>query len=111
MLFDCLNKLCIKIPVVGATIRLDALPEVFAVTDEDGFFRWENVPAPLFAVHIDGGTATNAPARFSYATVGKTFESVPGQEIQLTQNREVFDIFLPTIRDVRYSELVSDGGY
>ena len=67
---------------VGATIRLDALPEVFAVTDETGFFRLEDVPAPEFAVHIDGGTAINAPEGTIYATVGKLFHSVPGQEIQ-----------------------------
>ncbi len=87
-----------NVPVVGATVRVDvdALPKVFAVTDSEGFFRLENVPAPLLAVHIDGSIATNAPAGTSYATVGKIFESVPGQEVQLNHHGSVFDIFLPT---------------
>ncbi|GGA04626.1 hypothetical protein CYANOKiyG1_16940 [Okeania sp. KiyG1] len=82
-------------PVVGATIRLDALPGVTAVTDEKGFFRLEDVPAPEFSVHIDGSTATNAPDGTEYATVGKLFHSVPGQETRLTMDGEEFDIYLP----------------
>ncbi len=100
-----LDELGNNIPVVGATIRLDALPEVVAVTDSEGFFRLENVPAPLFAVHIDGGTATNAPTGTSYATVGKIFESVPGQEVQLNHHGEIFDIFLPTMAEGDIQEL------
>jgi hypothetical protein len=84
-----------NIPIVGATIRLDALPDVFAVTDENGYFRLEDVPAPGFAVHIDGSTAINPPENTSYATVGKLFHSQPGQETQLTMDGEPFDIYLP----------------
>ena len=84
-----------NIPVVGATIRVDALPGVTAVTDENGFFRLEDMPAPEFFVHIDGSTAINAPAGTVYATVGKPFHSIPGEETQLTMDGEAFDIFLP----------------
>ena len=84
-----------NIPIVGATIRLDALPDVFAVTDENGYFRLEDVPAPDFAVHIDGSTAINAPEDSTYATVGKLFHSQPGQEVQLTMDGEAFDVYLP----------------
>ncbi len=94
-----------NVPIVGATVRVDALPKVVAVTDSEGFFRLENVPAPLFAVHIDGGTTTNAPSGTSYATVGKIFESVPGQEVQLNHHGEIFDIFLPTMADGDIQEL------
>ena len=91
--------------MVGATVRVDALPDLVAVTDSNGFFRLENVPAPEFAVHIDGSTATNAPAGTVYATVGKIFESVPGTEIQLTQDGSVFDVFLPTIAESDIQDL------
>ena len=100
-----MDELGNNVPVVGATVRVDALPEVFAVTDSEGFFRLENVPAPLLAVHIDGSTATNAPAGTSYATVGKIFESVPGQEVQLNHHGSVFDIFLPTIAESDIQDL------
>lgn len=95
--YDSFNKNAdgSNIPVVGATIRLDALPNVFAVTDENGFFRLEDVPAPEFAVHIDGGTAINAPEGTIYATVGKIFHSVPGQATQLNMNGVPFPIYLP----------------
>lgn len=86
-----------NIPVAGATVRVDAFPEANAVTDETGFFRLEDVPAPEFSVHIDGSTAVNAPTGTTYATVGKLFDSVPGQEVQLTMDGEVFDIFLPPL--------------
>jgi hypothetical protein len=96
------------IPIVGATIRVDALPNVFAVTDENGFFKLENVPAPEFSVHIDGSTATNAPDGTTYATVGKLFHSVPGQEVHLTMNGEEFDIYLPPMALGDIQQLNSD---
>ena len=97
--FDSFNKNPdgTNIPIVGATIRVDAFPNANAVTDETGFFRLENLPTPAFSVHIDGSTATNAPERTVYPTVGKLFHSVPGQETQLTMNGENFDIFLPPL--------------
>ena len=104
------------IPVVGATISLDANPAVFAVTDENGFFELglqdlngdgnaDGLPAPEFFVHIDGSTATNAPGGTAYATLGKPFHSVPGQRVQLEMDGgpdvdpntpgEQFHIYLP----------------
>ncbi len=97
-----------NIPVVGATVRVDALPELVAVTDEDGFFRLENLPAPEFAVHVDGSTAINAPEGTVYATVGKIFESVPGTEVQLTHHGEVFDIYLPPLATEDIQQLNPD---
>jgi|GEM_PF-1024795 len=86
-----------NIPIVGATIRVDALPDVTAVTDANGRFLLEDLPAPDFSVHIDGSTATNAPAGLTYPTVGKTFHSIPGQATQLTMDGEPFDVFLPAM--------------
>ena len=94
------------IPIVGATISLDADPSVFAVTDETGFFELgiqdndedghpDGLPAPDFFVHIDGSTAVNAPGGTSYATLGKPFHSVPGQRTPLEMAGETFAIYLP----------------
>ena len=94
-----------NIPVVGATIRVDAFPEANAITDENGFFLLSDVPAPVFSVHIDGSTADNAPEGTVYATVGKLFESVPGQETQLSMDGETFDIFLPPMATGDIQEL------
>ena len=104
------------IPIVGATIFLDANPDVNAVTDEDGFFELglqdlngdgnpDGLPAPDFFVHIDGSTAINAPNGTAYATLGKPFHSIPGQRVQLEMDGgpdvdpdtpgEQFHIYLP----------------
>jgi len=41
-----------------------------AVTDENGVFTLHDMPAPVFFVHIDGSTATNAPPGTVYANAG-----------------------------------------
>jgi hypothetical protein len=84
-----------NIPVVGATIRVDAFPEANATTDETGFFILRDMPAPEFFVHIDGTTAVNAPAGTMYPSVGKPFHTVPGQEIQLSMMGVPFNVYLP----------------
>jgi len=94
-----------NIPIVGATIRVDGLPEVTAVTDENGFFQLEATPAPEFFVHIDGSTATSAPAGTTYASLGKPFHSVAGHSIPLQKHGEPFDIFLPTIATTDFQPL------
>ena len=87
------------IPVVGATVSVDGLPGATAVTDSDGYFLLEDVPAFKFFVHIDGSTATSAPAGTTYASVGKAFYSVPGQSVQIFMDNEPFDVYLPTVAD------------
>ena len=84
-----------NIPIKGVTIRLDALPDVFAITDENGYFILEDVPAPDFYVYIDGSTATGAPEATQYASLGKPFHSVPGQSTQLFMDGQPFDVYLP----------------
>jgi len=84
-----------NIPIVGATIRVDAFPAANAVTDENGYFILRDMPAPEFFVHIDGTTATNAPAGTIYPSVGKPFHSVPGQSTQLNMQGMPFNIYLP----------------
>ena len=93
------------IPVVGATVSLDANPSIKAVTDANGYFELgipnpgqgipDGLPSPDFFVHIDGSTALNAPNGAVYATLGKPFHSVPGQRVPLKMDGEVFDVYLP----------------
>jgi len=59
------------VPIIGATIRVDAFPEANAVTDERGFFTLTNMPAPEFFVHVDGT-----------ATINGTIETDPGVGIR-----------------------------
>ncbi len=85
-----------NIPVVGATIRVDALPAANAVTDANGYFLLRDMPSPGFSVHIDGTTAVNAPAGTTYPSVGKEFHDVPGQTVQLTTpDGRLFNVYLP----------------
>lgn len=86
-------------PIEGATIRVDAFPEANAVTDENGRFLLEDMPAPEFFVHVDGSTAVNVPEGFSYPNVGKPFHSVPGESVQIAMDGEPFDIFLPLMSE------------
>jgi hypothetical protein len=94
------------IPIVGATIRVDAFPEANVTTDATGRFELgladanadgtpDGLPAPEFFVHIDGTTAVNAPPGTIYPSVGKPFHSVPGQATQLNMMGTPFNIYLP----------------
>ncbi len=92
-------------PIVGATIRVDNLPEKNAVTDASGRFDLVDLPAPEVFVHVDGTTATNLPAGFIYPNVGKPFHSTAGQAVQLNMAGEPFDIFLPRLKETDIQEL------
>ena len=83
------------IPLEGVEIRLDALPGVVAVTDENGYFILEDVPAPEFYVYIDGSKVEGVPDGSQYASLGKAFHSLPGQVIQLEMDGDAFDVYLP----------------
>ena len=97
-----LDDLGNDVPLEGVTIRVDGLPEVFAVTDADGFFTLGDVPAPEFFVHVDRSTVKSVggdpvPGDGFYPTVGKSFHSVPGQTVPLEMDGEPFNIHLPFI--------------
>ena len=86
-------------PIIGATIRVDSLPDKNVVTDENGRFELVDMPAPDFFVHIDGTTATNLEDGYVYPNVGKPFHSEPGQTTQINMDGEAFDIFLPPLKE------------
>jgi membrane-associated phospholipid phosphatase/methionine-rich copper-binding protein CopC len=84
-----------NIPLKGVTIRLDSLADVFATTDDKGYFILKDVPAPEFFVYIDGAKATGSSAAAQYASLGKPFHSVPGQSTQLIMDGTPFNVYLP----------------
>ncbi len=82
-------------PVINATIRVDGFPQANTTTDANGYFILRDMPAPLFFVHVDGSTATNAPPGTEYPVVGKPFHSIAGQTVQLAMDGKPFNIYLP----------------
>ena len=85
-------------PLPGVTITVDGMEESLrTVTDQFGDFRLENVPGGAFFVHIDGRTVVDEgkgvrfPDMAYYPNVGKKWESVAGEEINIGE------IYLPLI--------------
>ncbi len=88
----------VNFPLEGVIITVDGLEETLrATTDAQGNFRLDPAPAGSFFVHIDGRTAVNTPVPTRwpegpyYPTVGKAWQSVPGEEVNLG------NIYLPLV--------------
>ncbi|GEM_PF-2395587 len=93
----------LNMPLAGVVITVDGLETtVRATTDQFGNFRLENPPGGRFFVHIDGravktafvdgqAVPTSYPDGFYYPFVGKKFQSVPGQEINMG------NVYLPLV--------------
>ena len=84
----------VDVPLPGVRITVDGLETVLhAETDERGDFRLEDAPAGEFFVHIDGRfiAGSNWPDGDYYPVVGKSWTSIPGEEVNLP------DIFLPLV--------------
>jgi hypothetical protein len=89
-----------KVPIVGLTIRAEGLPDLYAVTDENGYFFLENTPGTEFYAVLDASTATNAPDGFHYVGTSKPFHPVPGMVTPLGKaDGRMFDIYLPLSKD------------
>jgi hypothetical protein len=95
-------------PIAGATVLVDNIPSIQDITDNQGRFDLSFVPGPEFFVHVAGVTATNAPEGMSYPIVGKVFQSVPGQTVQISKDGVPFDIFLPPLVSSDYQTLSAD---
>lgn len=93
----------VDVPLQGVTISIDGTgPWTGVVTDANGNYRLDNIPAGSFFVHIDGRTVTQAmiggvptathfPDGPYYPYVGKPFMSSPGRETQM------MDLYLPLV--------------
>ena len=98
------------VPLEGVTLRVEGFQDFFAVTDANGDFTLEDVPAPIFFVLIDGSTTTfiggePVPENGYFPTLGKPFHSVPGQAVALEMEGEPFDIHLPFILNSAIHEI------
>ncbi|MBI2927228.1 MAG: RHS repeat protein, partial [Verrucomicrobia bacterium] len=92
------GNMSVNVPLKGVTITVDGREETMrAVTDQNGDFRLEPAPAGRFFVHIDGRTATNTtpatqfPEGPYYPFVGKAWESIAGEEVNIGE------IYLPLV--------------
>ncbi|MBX3744059.1 MAG: Ig-like domain-containing protein [Verrucomicrobiae bacterium] len=86
-------------PLAGVTVSVDGREQdLRAVTDAQGFFRLQPVPAGRFFVHIDGRTALDSayPNGAYYPTVGKSWDAVAGVTTNLAGGTG--EIFLPRIQ-------------
>jgi uncharacterized repeat protein (TIGR01451 family) len=82
----------VNVPLSGVTISVEGNASLQAITDDSGNFCLSPAPAGRFFVLIDGRTAKNGvPPASYYPTVGKAWESVAGQQINIG------DIFLPLV--------------
>ena len=89
-------------PLQGVTITVDGMEETLrTVTDSNGFFRLQPVPAGEFFVHIDGRTLINVPAGIRYPDlsyypmVGKAWTARPGETNNLAGGTGA--VYLPLI--------------
>ncbi|MDA0349904.1 MAG: Ig-like domain-containing protein [Verrucomicrobia bacterium] len=92
------NGETVDTPLEGVTIFLDGLEQTInTTTDSEGYFKLEPVPAGEFFVHIYGRTAVGSdyPDGAYYATVGKSWNSVPGRDDNLAGGTG--NIYLPLI--------------
>ncbi|MBI1930117.1 Ig-like domain-containing protein [Candidatus Poribacteria bacterium] len=82
-----------NLPLEGVTITVDGMESTLrTVTDSLGNFRLEPAPAGQFFVHVDGRTATHqVPTGAYYPFVGKSWQSVPGQETKIG------NVYLPLV--------------
>ncbi|MGK0237346.1 MAG: RHS repeat-associated protein [Candidatus Pelagisphaera sp.] len=96
----------INVPLAGVKITVDGREdELFAFTDQFGDFRLDNAPAGRFFVHIDGREVVRLedgirfPDMGYYPFVGKTWESVPGEETTIGE------VFLPLVNAATLQEV------
>lgn len=89
-------------PLGGVTITVDGMEESMrAVTDSNGVFHLQPVPAGQFFVHIDGRTLTDVAADIRYPDlayypyVGKSWSAEPGISDNLAGGTGL--IYLPLI--------------
>lgn len=89
----------LDVPLEGVTISVDGNAAINAVTQSDGTFTMNDVPAGTFFVHIDGRTSPAAVNGSYYPNVGKSWTTVAG-----TMN-SVGTVYLPLISSSTLQEL------
>lgn len=85
----------VNLPLGGVTITVDGMEDtLFSITDNFGNFRLDDAPVGRFFVHVDGRSAiADIPEGAYYPFVGKTWQSEPGQEVNIGE------VFLPLVKE------------
>ncbi|MBI4602295.1 MAG: hypothetical protein HY721_10075, partial [Planctomycetes bacterium] len=82
----------VNVPLAGAMVTVDAIDGLTATTDAMGNFRLDPAPAGRFFVFIRGPRSpAGAPSGPYYPSVGKAWESIPGEE------KNIGEVYLPLI--------------
>lgn len=88
----------VDVPLKGVMVLLDGKEQTInAITDENGYFKLEPVPAGEFFVHVYGWTAegSNYPDGTYYAAVGKSWHAIAGRDDNLAGGTG--KVYLPLI--------------
>ena len=96
-----------NVPVVGLTLRMEGIPGLTAVTDENGFFRLQDTPGGEFFVTFDTSTVASAPVGFNYLAPAKPSHPLPGRDVRLAKEGKEFDIFLPRVDQSKAIDIAS----
>jgi tetratricopeptide (TPR) repeat protein len=92
-----------EIPLVGAAITLANNPTVQAVTDANGRFELDNLPAGKVLIEVDGRTVKTASGTF-YPSVTKLFQTIVG-----TASMIDVPIYLPLLAQAALVNLSTNG--
>lgn len=95
-------------PIAGVTVAVIGRPDLTAVTDANGDFAFDNLPAGDLKIRIDGRTATNAPGGTFFPEMVMDVQLQPGRTNTLMgtmgspqsrhENLDRVEVYLPRVR-------------
>ena len=93
------------IPLEGVVVSVVGLPDVSAVTDENGRFFLQNLPIPQVYLDFDASDVVNRP-NFDYGTIVKPVDTVAGQTVGMASNGKAFNIYFAALAEGDVTEIV-----
>lgn len=95
-------------PIAGVTVSVIGRPDLTALTDANGNFAFDNLPAGDLKIRIDGRTATNAPGGTFFPEMVMDVQLLPGKTNTLMgtmgtpesrhENLDRVEVYLPRVR-------------
>ncbi|MDW3181514.1 DUF6851 domain-containing protein [Roseobacter sp.] len=95
----------LDIPLEGVVVSVVGLPNVSAVTDENGRFFLEDLPIPQVYLEFDASNVTNRPD-FDYGTIDKPVDTIAGQTVGLSSGDKAFNIYFAALAEGDVTEIV-----